>query len=376
MFLNGGFAVILVAVAIITSVELIPPSYSRNRLKHTKKGGMHYIFTLLGRTVLFGVMLGGIVFSFPVLLALNIEREQNQSISAAPEQFPITVDPGNKIIVENAQVNTFFENTYSPLQAAAGNVQHILGNVFEWIALSIAAAPQYQSIAAVDGRFVAIEPGMRKEQVTNIFANTLAWNAKQKKEFVTAETDSSLPLPEGSFAPGVYSVTMGATPAIVQNLVNERFYKDVISHYGPETASIVPLDQALTIASLIEREAGGPDDMRIISGIIWNRLFISMNLQIDATLQYAKANSRAGGSWWPRIVPADRFRASLYNTYLHPGLPPTPISNPSVASILAALNPRNTSCLFYFHDAMGGFHCTPTYAEHVTLLKKYYGRGK
>ncbi len=357
-------------------MELIPPSYSKNRLKQKENGGVYRVFIVLGSILLFGGVAGILVFSFPALLALNIEREQSQSISAVPEQFPVTVDPSNKIIVENARVNAFFESAYSPLQAAAGNVQHILANVFEWIALSVAAAPQYQNIAAVQGRFVTIKPGMRKEQVTDAFANTLAWNAKQKKEFVTAAANSSLPLPEGSFSPGVYSVMMGTTPAAAQHLVNERFHKDILSHYGPETAEIVPLTQALTIASLIEREAGGADDMRVISGIIWNRLFINMNLQIDATLQYAKANSRVSGSWWPRVVPADRSRASAYNTYLHPGLPPTPISNPSVASVLAALNPRNTSCLFYFHDALGGFHCTDTYAEHVKLLKKYYGRGK
>ena len=373
-FLNKGFAAIL-TVVVTTPVELIPPSL-RNSFKQKEKSGIRRFFVMLGCALLCGVVLGTIVFSFPVLLALNIEWEQNRVPSAAVEQFPVTVDPRNKSIVENAQVNAFFESTYSPLQAAAGNVQTVVGRVFEWIALSVAAVPHYQNIAGANARFVTIEPGMRKEQVTNAFAHTLAWSGNQKKEFMTPAADASLPLSEGSYAPGVYPVTMGTTPDIAQGLVNERFYKNVISHYGTTTAAIVPLNQALTIASLIEREAGGPDDMRIISGIIWNRLFINMNLQIDATLQYAKANSIKNGSWWPRIAPADRFRASPYNTYLHPGLPPTPISNPSVASILAALNPKKTSCLFYFHDALEGFHCTDTYAQHVALLKKYYGQGK
>jgi UPF0755 protein len=57
-------------------------------------------------------------------------------------------------------------------------------------------------------------------------------------------------------------------------------------------------------------------------------------------------------------------------------LPPTPIANPSVAAVLAALNPKKTTCLFYFHDASAGFHCSDTYEQHVALLKKYYGRGK
>lgn len=324
---------------------------------------------------LFIVVFGGVILSFPTILVVNIEHEQILSVPLVSEQFPVTVDPQNKTIVENAQVNAYLENSSSPLQAAVGNAE----NVFTWIATAIADAPWYQNVAAVTlggNKLVTITPGMRKEQVVNTFAKTLGWNTAQKKEFLTVSPYASLPLPEGSFSPGIYSIAMDSTPTMVQALVNDRFNKDVLAHYGTTTAQIVPLEQALTIASLIEREAGGPNDMRLISGIIWNRLFINMDLQIDATLQYAKANTAAAQSWWPNVLPADRFRASPYNTYLHAGLPPTPISNPSVAAILAALNPKSTSCLFYFHDAAGQFHCTDTYAEHVALLKKYYGQGK
>ena len=174
----------------------------------------------------------------------------------------------------------------------------------------------------------------------------------------------------------LYPVDTGTTPIAAQLLVNDKFNKDVLSHYGTTTAQVVPLDQALTIASLIERETGGLDDMRVISGIIWNRLFVNMNLQIDATLQYAKAKSASAATWWPQVAPGDKYIKSPYNTYANKGLPPTPIANPSVAAVLAALNPVNTPCLFYFHDKSGNFHCTATYAEHVALLKKYYGQGK
>ena len=335
-----------------------------------------YVFIVIS-----AVFVGGALFSFPLLLNLQIERGQNRALPAATEQFPVSVDPKNKVIVENAQANAFFENTESPFQAAVGNTQRILGIIFEWIALSVAEVPWYQTLAAAEGsRFVSVTPGMRKEQVANAFAKTLVWNNGQKKAFLTASNGSQLPLPEGSFAPGIYSLAFDITPEAAQTLVNERFMQDVLSHYGPETEQIVPLEQALTIASLIEREAGGRDDMRIISGIIWNRLFIGMNLQIDATLQYAKANAKtntaATGAWWPKALPADIYRKSPYNTYLNPGLPPTPIANPSVTTIVAALNPKNTTCLFYFHDAARQFHCTDTYKEHVALLKKYYGRGK
>ena len=99
-------------------------------------------------------------------------------------------------------------------------------------------------------------------------------------------------------------------------------------------------------------------------------------ISANAYWTLAATATLTGAAWWPNVLPKDRFRVSPYNTYQHTGLPPTPIANPSVASVLAALNPRNTSCLFYFHDAARQFHCSDTYAEHVALLKKYFGRGK
>ncbi len=166
-----------------------------------------------------------------------------------------------------------------------------------------------------------------------------------------------------------------AAPDVVIPLITDRFKNEVLSRYGSDVEDIVPLNEALTIASLLEREAYDFEDMRLIAGVIWNRLFIDMNLQIDATLQYAKG-SEPTEPWWPRVVPSDKYIASVYNNYKNSGLPPAPIANPSLDSILAALNPRKTDCMYYFHDRHAGFHCAKTYAEHVTLLKQYYGQGK
>jgi cell division protein YceG involved in septum cleavage len=312
--------------------------------------------------------------SFPAVLQITIEREQ--AVVHEFKTFPVTVDPKNKSIVEDTEVNAILESANSPLQAAALGSGSVFEQVFTWIATSIAASPWYQGLAATNGRFVTINSGMRREQVANAFGSTLGWNAAQKKQFLTASGGSLLPLPEGSFSPGVYIVDRGTTPTMAQAFVNQRFSKEVIARYSTTTAAKVPLHDALTIASLIEREAGGADDMRIISGIIWNRLFLGMPLQIDATVQYVKANTSSANGWWPRVAPGDTKRRSAYNTYLNKGLPPGPIANPSVASVIAALNPKNTSCIFYFHDDYGNFHCSDTYAGHVTELKKIYGRGK
>ncbi len=318
-----------------------------------------------------------ILLSLPIIFSLIVQRQQNEPVvSNTTQQFPVTVNPKNKTIVENAEVNAYLEGSSSPFVASVAEADNPFWDIFTSVATAIADMPWYQNIASVSGidsRLITVNPGMRKEQVAEIFAKALSWNNQQKEQFVTPGNGSTLPLVEGSFFPGTYFVDGQMTPTTVQALVNDRFTENVLDHYGTSTAQIVPLSQALTIASIIQRETIGNADMRLVSGIIWNRIFMNMNLQIDATLQYAKASSNATAVWWPNVIPKDKYIKSPYNTYINPGLPPTPIASPSVAAILAALNPIKTSCVYYFNDKKGGFHCSPTYAEHVKLLKEYYG---
>ncbi|MFA6464070.1 MAG: endolytic transglycosylase MltG [Candidatus Paceibacterota bacterium] len=288
-------------------------------------------------------------------------------------QFPVTVDPKTKTITENDKVNSYLETNHSLLQAAAINTENILQKIFEEVAVTISEIPWYQNLAAVgSNRFVTIGAGFRKEQVAEAFAKKLNWSSLQKKEFLTAQANSDLPLFEGSFFPGLYAVGAGTTPLQAQTLINERFSNEVLSHYGTSTEQVVPLDQALIIASLIQRETVSTDGMRLISGVLWNRLFKNMRLQIDATLQYAEANSKKNKNWWPSVEPVDKFIRSPYNTYMNSGLPPTPIASPSVAAILAALNPIKTDCIYYFNDKTGKFHCSANYEEHRKLIREYY----
>lgn len=317
-----------------------------------------------------------VAFSFPTILSFNIKEQREAALSQELAQFPVTVDPKNKTITEDDAVNAFLESPSSPLQAAALTSGNVASQLFAWLASTIANTSLYQTLAASNGRFVTLHPGMRREQVANAFGSALGWSAAQKKQFLTATGGSMLPLPEGSFIEGTYLVDRGTTPMMAQAYVNDRFSKEIIGRYSTTTAAKVPLHDALTVASLIEREAGGADDMRIISGIIWNRLFLGMPLQIDATVQYVKASTYPGNGWWPQIKLGDQRRRSVYNTYLNKGLPPGPIASPSVASVIAALNPKSTPCIFYFHDDYGNFYCSETYEDHVAKLKKIYGRGR
>ena len=287
--------------------------------------------------------------------------------------FPVGVNPLAKSITEKPGVDSYFDEqftegaeTIKPSKAMSW-FPKLLGKLalFNW----------YQNLASLSSRILVIQPGERKEQIADHFAKILGWSDVEKTEFLIRMEETKPALKEGKFSPGTYTVAKGAKPDEVAPLVIQRFEDEVLSRYGEDVEAVVPLNDALTIASLLEREAYDFTDMRQISGVIWNRLFVDMKLQIDATLQYAKGSSPTQ-PWWPQVRPSDKNIASVYNTYKNEGLPPAPIANPSLDAILAALNPKKTDCMYYFHDKDGGFHCTKTYAEHVSLLKEYYGRGK
>lgn len=302
---------------------------------------------------------------------LHPDGKIGRSAEYAPEPFPVGVNPSGKTIVEHADVDTYFERHFSSKPAQhEGRISFI-----DRMIAKLARSEWYQNLASPMSRVLVILPGERKEEVVDNFGDILRWNTTERKTFAShIETDPPI-LSEGKFFPGKYIVHKDATPADVSGRVIDRFTTEVLGRYTDSVEAVVPLEDALIIASLLEREAYDFADMRNVAGVIWNRLFIDMNLQIDATLQYAKGTvSRY--AWWPRVYPKDKFIDSPFNTYEHGGLPPAPIGNPSVEAILATLNPARTDCMYYFHDANAVFHCAETYEEHVTLLKQYYGRGR
>ena len=219
----------------------------------------------------------------------------------------------------------------------------------------------YQNLANPYLRIVHVTPGLRKEQIVDIFAETLAWNDQNRKDF-----EANV---EGYYFPATYLVPVYASGKEVGAKMVAKFHEEVQPPVLKKGKNVINEDTAVKIASIIQREAAGPADMNLISGIIWNRIFQGMSLDMDATLQYAKGNDQNG--WWPTVVPADKKINSPYNTYKNEGLPPTPISNPGLSAIAAAYNPTTTDCIFYFHDKNRVIHCSKTYEDHVAKIKQY-----
>jgi len=124
--------------------------------------------------------------------------------------------------------------------------------------------------------------------------------------------------------------------------------------------------QGVILASIVEREARSEKVRTEVASILLKRFKIGMALNADATVQYALGYQPAEKSWWKRNLAIDDLKvSSSYNTYLHSGLPPTPICNPGLASIQAVANADpNTPYLYYYHDSKGNSHYAKTLEEH------------
>ncbi len=304
-------------------------------------------------------------YQFDLSKMIFPDRVVDTSVAVVP--FPVGIDPVNKIISEQANLTEFLKNevasNHFPKHTSENWWQKIQSQLVQW--------EWYQNLASSTGRIIVVQSGEKASQVTNNISKVMGWDQSERDIFQTVMADNPLHFAEGVYYPGKYTVAKGASPIEVAAVIKTAFQENIVNRFPAELVEALPLTEVLTFASLLEREAYDFDDMRTISGIIWNRQFIDMKLQLDATMQYAKAE-RDGLTNWPQPLPADKNIDSPYNTYKYAGLPPGPIANPSIDAVIAALNPRETKCFFYFHDNRGNLYCNETYAGHQADLKRVF----
>jgi UPF0755 protein len=168
---------------------------------------------------------------------------------------------------------------------------------------------------------------------------------------------------EGFLFPDTYEIPDAST---AHDIVDMQL-QDFATKAQPLLAGAKSPYATLTIASLIEREAKFAVDRPQVAAVIDNRLNAGMNLEIDASVLYgAGANNL--------LLTQQQITADTpYNTYIHSGLPPTPISNPGVDSINAALHPAAVQYLYYVSDGCGHIHYSVTAQDHQTQVTQYVG---
>lgn len=223
-----------------------------------------------------------------------------------------------------------------------------------------------------------IYPGWRAEEIGNSLE--IAGIGISEQDFIRVVINpASLDLPielkgletlEGFLFPGQYQIKRdisaeGLVVTLVQRFITEA--KPQIDAVMSRTGLTIP--EIITMASIIQRESLVEDERPSIASVFYNRLDAGMKLETDPTVQYAIGYSSSAASWWK--TPLDYTDLSIespFNTYLHYGLPPHPISNPDLNSIIAVLNPAETP-YFYFRancDGSGTHVFSITFEEHLS----------
>lgn len=211
---------------------------------------------------------------------------------------------------------------------------------------------------------------LRREQIGEMIAPKLGWNGDMLAAWNGLYIDSKPEWIEGVYFPDTYLLPKDEPVEAVARRFIDNFNTKLSPLIGIFVKQNIKWTTGLKIASLIQREAAGPEDMNMISGIIWNRLNRGMKLEIDATMQYTKGKN-PDGSWWGSIDLVEKRNDSPYNTYLFKGLPPTPICSPGLDAIRAVIEPEETNCIFYLHDRNRQIHCSTTYAGHLNNIQTY-----
>jgi UPF0755 protein len=170
---------------------------------------------------------------------------------------------------------------------------------------------------------------------------------------------------EGYLFPDTYFIHVNATATSTIKILRDNFIRKIFYLMPEVEESGHSLEDIITMASILEGEAKTLEDRKIVSGILWKRLAIGMPLQVDASFIYVN------GKTTKDLTLDDLKINSPYNTYLYKGLPPTPISNPGIESINAAIHPIETKYLYFLTGNDGLMYYATTLDEHIKNKKKF-----
>lgn len=208
-------------------------------------------------------------------------------------------------------------------------------------------------------RFVTIPEGMPAIMV-------------HERLMATEQLTGDIAVPqEGSILPDSYAFQTGDKREDVLRRMQAAMSR-TLKELWPKRAKNLPVktpEEALILASIVEKETGQPSERRMVAGLYSNRLKKGMLLQADPTIIYPITKGKPLGR---RIRQSEIQAVNDYNTYTMVGLPKYPITNPGRASIEAVLNPAKTDALYMVADGSGGHAFSTTLAEHNEKVKKWF----
>jgi UPF0755 protein len=176
---------------------------------------------------------------------------------------------------------------------------------------------------------------------------------------------------EGSLLPDSYGYQRGETRAALVARMQKAMAR-TIAQLWPGRSTDCPIvmpEQAVILASIVEKETGKASERPMIAGVYCNRLRIGMKLDADPTVIYPVTKGKPLGR---RILKSELYALNGYNTYRKPGLPEGPIANPGKASLQAVLHPAQTKALYFVADGTGGHAFADTLAQQNANVAKWY----
>ncbi|MES2014429.1 MAG: endolytic transglycosylase MltG [Patescibacteria group bacterium] len=204
---------------------------------------------------------------------------------------------------------------------------------------------------------VTIPEGVTTSEMGDILLKSLgSFDIEKFKELAKKQ--------EGYLFPETYFFLPNISPEEVIAIMRHEFDEKIKPLQEKITTFGRPLGEVVTMASILEKEARQADTRKIVAGILWKRISLSMPLQVDAVFGYILGKS----GYAPTL--SDLKIASPYNTYLHTGLPPGPIGNPGLEALEDAVSPTKNPFLYYLTDKEGNIYYAKTFAEHVANKNK------
>jgi UPF0755 protein len=171
---------------------------------------------------------------------------------------------------------------------------------------------------------------------------------------------------EGYLFPDTYVVTRSTSARAVVDLMVAQFKRNFTPEMRDKAARLdLTVEQAVVLASIVEKESGVESEGPTISSVYLNRLRRGMRLQADPTVINAL---KRDGKWSGTLHRSDYNYDSPYNTYMYDGLPPGPICNPGLSALKAAVSPSKSDFLYFVADASGGHRFSRTFEEHLIAI--------
>ncbi len=323
----------------------------------TKFLKLFFIFTALLGVVAFA----GVVYFISLLQPVS-------STPASSVRFTIPKGQATSIIGQRLQEEGLIKNAlvFRLVVKQQGLANKIQAGSFK-ISPDMTTSEIAQALTkGTEDVWVTIPEGWRVEQIAEMLENQELEDFDKQEFLELAQSD------EGYLFPDTYLVPRMMSTQAIYNLLINTFDTKVTEGLADELAETDrSLEDIIIMASVIEREGKGYEQLRHVAGILYHRLDIGMALQVDATLQYIKGYNATQDTWWATPLAADKTIESPYNTYLNPGLPPKPICNPGLDAIRATINYVETDNLFYIHDSSGKMHYARTLEEHNANVEQY-----